>query len=71
MISSIETILENEKDKELKLVGEKIINQQRLTPEDGLLLFERGSLSFLGALANHVRERMHGDKTFFNRNVHI
>ena len=65
MISSIETILENEKDKELKLIGEKIINQQRLTPEDGLLLFERGSLSFLGALANHVRERMHGDKTFF------
>jgi len=71
MISSIETILENEKDKELKLIGEKIINQQRLTPEDGLLLFERGSLSFLGALANHVRERMHGDKTYFNRNFHI
>jgi len=71
MISSIETILENEKDKELKLIGEKIINQHRLTPEDGLLLFKRGSLSFLGALANHVRERIHGDKTYFNRNFHI
>jgi len=71
MINSIETILENEKNNELRRIGEKIINQQRITPEDGLLLFERGSLSFLGALANHVRERMHGDKTYFNRNFHI
>jgi aminodeoxyfutalosine synthase len=71
MISSIETILENEKNNELRRIGEKIINQQRISPEDGLLLFERGSLSFLGALANHVRERMHGDKTYFNRNFHI
>ena len=71
MISSIETILENEKNNELRRIGEKIINQQRISPEDGLLLFERGSLSFLGALANYVRERMHGDKTYFNRNFHI
>src|ERR1700741_2478754 len=71
MISSIETILENEKDNELRRIGEKIINQQRISPEDGLLLFKRGSLSFLGALANHVRERLHGDKTYFNRNFHI
>ena len=71
MINSIETILENEKNNELRRIGEKIINQQRISPEDGLLLFEKGSLSFLGALANHVRERMHGDKTYFNRNFHI
>jgi aminodeoxyfutalosine synthase len=71
MISSIEKILENEKNNELNRIGEKIINQQRITAEDGLLLFERGSLSFLGALANHVRERLHGDKTYFNRNFHI
>jgi aminodeoxyfutalosine synthase len=25
----------------------------------------------LGSLANHVRERLHGDKTYFNRNFHI
>jgi aminodeoxyfutalosine synthase len=34
-------------------------------------LFEKGSLSFLGALANWVREEKHGDKTYFNRNFHI
>lgn len=58
-------------DKPLRLVGEKIIARERITPEEGILLFEKGSLPFLGALANHVRERMHGDKTYFNRNFHI
>jgi len=71
MIKPVETILASEKDNELKKIAEKIINQQRITKEDGLLLFERGSLSFLGALANFVRERMHGDTTYFNRNFHI
>jgi len=56
---------------DLKLAGEKIINNIRLTDEDALLLFEKGSLSYVGALANYVRESLHGDKTFFNRNFHI
>lgn len=58
-------------DKDLRRIGEKIVATQRITPEEGLILFEKGSLPFLGALANHVRERKHGDKTYFNRNFHI
>ena len=58
-------------DKDLQAIGEKIIAKQRITPEDGILLFEKGSLPFLGALANFVRERQHGNKTYFNRNFHI
>jgi aminodeoxyfutalosine synthase len=61
----------NISDPELKLIGEKIIHSQRITQEDGLLLFEKGTLSYLGALANFVREKLHGNKTFFNRNFHI
>src|SRR6185503_1784396 len=57
--------------KELEQIGEKILAEQRITPEEGLLLFEKGTLSYLGALANHVRERRHGNKTYFNRNFHI
>lgn len=34
-------------------------------------MFEKGSLSFVGALANWVREQKHGNKTYFNRNFHI
>jgi aminodeoxyfutalosine synthase len=67
----VKTVIANEKDEALRIIGEKIVSKERITPEDGLLLFERGSLSFLGALANHVRERLHGDVTYFNRNFHI
>jgi len=58
-------------DKDLQLIGEKIVANQRITPQEGLVLFEKGSLPFLGALANYVRERKHGNKTYFNRNFHI
>ncbi|GAB4091363.1 radical SAM protein [Flaviaesturariibacter terrae] len=68
--TSVERLID-EQPRELKEIGEKVINHNRLTDEDGLLLFERGSLSFVGALANHVREERHGDNTYFNRNFHI
>ena len=56
---------------DLKEIGSKIINGIRITDDDALLLFEKAGLPYVGALANHVRERMHGDQTFFNRNFHI
>ncbi len=65
------SIIKNEQEKTLKRIAEKIIAKERISEEDGLLLFERGSLSFLGSLANSVRQRMHGDTTYFNRNFHI
>ncbi len=58
-------------DADLKRIAEKILQQERITPDEGLILFEKGDIGLLGALANHVRERMHGDKTYFNRNFHI
>jgi aminodeoxyfutalosine synthase len=57
--------------KDLQNIAEKIFNNERITDEDGLLLFEKGSLPFLGSLANFIREKLHGDKTYFNRNFHI
>src|SRR5688500_55472 len=58
-------------DKDLKRIADKVLKQERLTQEDGVTLFERGDIGYLGALANHVRERLHGNKTYFNRNFHI
>jgi aminodeoxyfutalosine synthase len=71
MITTIQSVVAAEQNPALRAIAEKIISQQRISPEDGLLLFEKGSLPFLGALANFVRERMHGDTTYFNRNFHI
>jgi len=57
--------------KELLDIQEKVYNNERITDEEGLLLFQKGSLPFLGSLANFIREKKHGDITYFNRNFHI
>jgi len=57
--------------KELLDIQEKVYNNERITDEEGLLLFQKGSLPFLGSLANYIREKKHGDITYFNRNFHI
>jgi aminodeoxyfutalosine synthase len=70
--SSIEEILKTTPaDKNLQIIAEKVINKQRLSDEEGVLLFEKGELGFVGSLANLVRERLHGKKVYFNRNFHI
>lgn len=71
VVAPIDQIVAEVKNKQLQLIGEKVLAGNRLTPEDGLLLFEKGTLSYLGALANYVREKRHGNKTYFNRNFHI
>ena len=58
-------------DASMKSIAEKIENQIRITPEEGLFLFEKGSLATLGAMANYIREKRHGNFTYFNRNFHI
>ena len=69
-VLQVSTLTKNA-DKALQQIGEKILAGERITPADGLLLFEKGSLSYLGTLANYVREKLHGNKTYFNRNFHI
>jgi len=56
---------------DLKTIAQKVIDRERISDEEGLMLFEKASLPFLGSLANFVRERLHGDTTYFNRNFHI
>lgn len=58
-------------DTSLQAIGRKVLNGERITFDEGVLLFEKGSLGYLGALANHVREQKNGNRTFFNRNFHI
>jgi aminodeoxyfutalosine synthase len=58
-------------DPALQGIAEKIYSGERINEAEGLLLFEKGSLAFVGSLANYVREKLHGDNTYFNRNFHI
>ncbi len=68
----MKAILDNNiKDGRLKTIARKVFDSERLSESDGLYLFEHGSLALLGILANHDRQRRHGDTTYFNRNFHI
>ncbi|MCD2425395.1 aminofutalosine synthase MqnE [Niabella pedocola] len=70
MAAVLETSILTE-DTDLKNIAQKVYDNQRITDAEALLLFEKGSLGFVGSLANFVRERLHGDITYFNRNFHI
>jgi len=52
-------------------IAEKVHAQEPLTLEDGVTLYRHPDLLALGSLANGVRERLHGDRTYFNINFHI
>ncbi len=65
------TRLASRQDRELAVIAEKVQAGERITEEEGLALYERGELGFVGSLANMIRERKHGNDTFFNRNFHI
>ena len=67
----LEILTDNSLPNELKLIAGKVMTGKRITDEEGLLLFEKASLPFVGALANYIREKKHGHKTYFNRNFHI
>ncbi|OIR00677.1 aminodeoxyfutalosine synthase [mine drainage metagenome] len=71
VINNVSELVESTTNLDLKKIGQKILNKERISFDDGVLLFEHGSLSYLGALANWVREQKHGNKTYFNRNFHI
>lgn len=43
----------------------------RLTPEQGIQLLEHKNIQAIGALAHHVRTRMHGANTYCVRNMHL
>jgi len=56
----------------LKRIREKVLAHERLTFEEGLYLYQPTvPLSEIGDLANIVRERKHGHRTFYNINTHL
>jgi aminodeoxyfutalosine synthase len=56
---------------ELKSIASKVLNGSRISVQEGITLFEKGELNFLGVLANFVREKKNGGNVYFNRNFHI
>jgi aminodeoxyfutalosine synthase len=71
MSASIDTLISFTANPSLKNIAQKVKDGKRITDEECLVLFDQADLPFVGALANFIREKLHGDKTYFNRNFHI
>ncbi len=72
MTSAITNIITDPNfDTALKAVAQKVLDNKRINEEEALLLFEKGSLPFVGALANYIAQSLHGNSVYYNRNFHI
>lgn len=58
-------------DPKLRPIHEKVGARERLDFDDAVSLYRSADILAIGWLANSVRERLHGDKTYFNVNRHI
>jgi len=56
---------------ELQPIAEKVFAGERLSFDDGVTLYDSPDLLGVGYLANHVREKLNGNTTYFNVNRHI
>jgi aminodeoxyfutalosine synthase len=59
------------RDPLLEPIAQKVVDGLRLDRDDGLILTESDDLLGVGRLANSVRERLHGDTTYYNINRHL
>lgn len=70
-MNNIEFLKKQTQDPILKQICDKVMHQDRITDAEALHLFDHVDLSCIGILANHIRERKHGNRTYFNRNFHM
>jgi aminodeoxyfutalosine synthase len=68
---NIEHLLNSHVSPALKAIAEKVINNVRISFDDGVTLYKEASLGFAGALANYIREQKSGKYVYFNHNFHV
>lgn len=52
-------------------IYQKVMDNERLSPDDGIQLFHCSDINAVGALAHHVRSRLHGNKAYYVINRHV
>src|SRR6266487_2643292 len=58
-------------DPALSRIADKLANGEMLSFDDGMLLSQTSDIHGVGRLANLVREKLHANRAYFNRNRHI
>jgi len=64
-------ILKSSLSNDLKKIAEKVFSSQRITVDEGLMLYENADLSLLAVLADFVRDKKNGSYTYYIKNIHI
>ena len=70
-LETADALVERARRAGLGAVAEKVLAEERLSVEDGLALYRCEDVAAVGELANAVRERLHGDRAYFNVNQHV
>ena len=52
-------------------IAEKVLSGERISIEEGIILFEQGELPYLSIVADAVCRHHNGNQVYFNRNFHI
>ena len=68
---AVDTAAVKFRDARLHPVWDKVRADERLSREDGQLLFETEDLHGLGRLANFAKAQRHGDQVFFVLNRYV
>ena len=55
----------------LQIIADKIFSNERLTFEDGIILYKSPEIHLIGKLATFVREKKNGKKVFYSNNFHL
>ncbi|MCR5454406.1 MAG: aminofutalosine synthase MqnE [Bacteroidales bacterium] len=58
-------------DEDIKNIAYKVIDGQRISDDEAIVLYSRAELGLLGMLAFEIKRRKSGNKVFYNRNFHI
>ncbi len=56
---------------DLRSIAKKVMLKQRISEDEGLLLYEHAPFDYLSVLSNSIRTERHGKTTYFNRNFHV
>jgi aminodeoxyfutalosine synthase len=70
-ISIVEIVRSGTTETSLKQIAEKVFAGERVSAAEGITLYEKGDIGFLGSLANFVKEKKSGNHVYFNRNFHV
>lgn len=67
----LSVVNETSVSQDLQTIAHKVIQNERITPQECLTLFTEAELGFVGILADFVRFRTNENIVFFNKNLHI